>query len=178
MYAWLVGAWRTLGYVFVSAALIYLSTVLAVRWLGQRRTLTEMTVFDFTVAVALGAVIGRTATTASPSYVQGIVAVLALLLVHNAVSWLRVRAAVFGHVFGRAPVVLVEDGVIDEHALMRVHLTRDDLFAALRERGVGRLSETRLVVLESRGAFSVITSGPVEPVLVPPGCDPATDGSS
>ncbi len=156
--SWLIGSWRTIGFVAGSAALIYLSVVLSVRFLGQRRTLAQMTIFDFAVAVALGTIVGRTATTARPSYVQGITAALTLLVVHNAVSWLRLRMPASRQWFGRSPITLVVDGSIDTSALRRAHLTPDDLYTALRERGVSSLADVQLALLESRGAFSVITN--------------------
>ncbi len=167
MSSWIGGSWWTLGYVAVSGALIYLSTVLAIRLLGERRTLAQMTIFDFAVAVALGTVIGRTATTRSPSYVQGITAVVTLLAAHNVVSWARLRFPVSRRLFGRSPVVLVVDGHVEAAGLRRARLTREDLFVALRERGVPALDDVRLAVLESRGAFSVVTSAEIDSALWP-----------
>ncbi len=153
---WLLGGWRSAVYVAASAVMIYLSTVFAIRAVGERRTLTQMTIFDFSVAVALGAVIARTATTASPSYVQGVVAVVALLGAHNVISILRRRFPGTRRLFDRDALVLVRDGRVHDDALRRAHLTVDDLRTVLRERGVPALDEVRLVVLESRGAFSVL----------------------
>ena len=153
---WLLGSWRSIVYVAGSAVLIYVSTVLAVRYLGQRRTLTEMTVFDFTVAVALGATVARTATTPRPTYAQGLAVVVTLLLTHNAIGALRMRCPPLRRVFDRGVIVVVSDGVVDEEALHRAHLTVDDLATTLRQHGVGSLADVRSLVLESRGAFSVL----------------------
>lgn len=165
MWEWLFGSWRTIGYVAVSTILIYASTVLGVR-LGERRTLTEMTVFDFAVAIALGAVIARTATTPSPSYVQGLTAVGTLLLVHHLLSWGRLHWPPVRRVLERRPIVLIRDGVLLDENLKAAYMTREDVCTALRERGVGRLADVTLLVLESRGAFSVCT-GPVDDWLAP-----------
>ncbi len=159
MSRWLLGSWHSIVYVAASAVLIYVSTVLAVRYLGQRRTLTEMTVFDFTVAVALGATVARTATTARPTYAQGLVVVVTLLLSHNLISAVRLRFPSMRRVFDRDTVVLVSDGRVHEDALHRAHLTVDDLATTLRQHGVGSLADVRSLVLESRGAFSVLRSG-------------------
>ena len=156
MSAWLLGSWASILYVAASAVLIYLSTVLAIRYVGQRRTLTEMTVFDFTVAVALGATVARTATTPRPTYAQGLAVVITLLVTHNVISALRLRFPPARRVFDRGAVVLVTDGRIDDDALRRAHLTADDLATTLREHGVGSLAEVRSLVLESRGTFSVL----------------------
>ncbi|MDQ6715811.1 MAG: DUF421 domain-containing protein [Actinomycetota bacterium] len=162
MSEWLVGPVRTPGFVALSTALVYASTVVALR-LGERRTIAEMSTFDFIVAVALEAVVGRTATTRQPTYLQGMTAIVALVLAHHLVGLLRRRSAAARRLIQRPPTVLVSGGQIDDQALAGVDLTSDDLAAKLRERGVARLEEVDLAVLESDGRVSVITRG-AEPV--------------
>lgn len=55
---WPLGDERSIGFVAISTTLIYVSVLIGVR-LGERRTLTEMTTYDFAAAIALGAIIGR-----------------------------------------------------------------------------------------------------------------------
>lgn len=163
MFDWLLGDWRSVGFVALSTILIYVSVVAAVR-LGERRTLAEMTVYDFAVAIALGSIIGRTATTASPSYIQGVAAVLALLASHHILSVLRTRFAGVRRLTDRSPITLAENGTIDRRALRRAHMTDADLATVLREHGVADITEAGLVTLEPRGAFAVVrrpdTTGP------------------
>jgi uncharacterized membrane protein YcaP (DUF421 family) len=155
MFTWLFGEWRSVGFVALSTMLIYLSVVIGVR-LGERRTLTEMTAYDFAVAIALGSIIGRTATTADPSYVKGATAVAALLLCHHTLSLLRVRSAFLRRIIDRPPTDLVRDGQIIDGRLRRAHMTEMDLDMVLREHGLRSVDEAALVVLEPRGAFSVV----------------------
>ena len=155
MYDWIIRDWLSVGFVAASTAAIYLSVVVAVR-LGERRTLTEMTTYDFAVAVALGSIIGRTATTADPSYVKGLTAVVALLCCHHLLSALRLRSPLIRHLTDRPPVVLVRDGEVVAGALRKTNLTLTDLEMVVREHGAAALSHAALVTLESRGAFSVV----------------------
>ncbi|HEX3424823.1 MAG TPA: YetF domain-containing protein [Acidimicrobiales bacterium] len=170
IFTWLFGQWRTIGMVALSTVLIYLSTVGAVR-VSERRTLAEMSTFDFVVAVAIGAIVGRTATTPSPSYVQGVVAVLTLAAAHRCVGWARMRWAGVRQVMEREPLVVVLDGRLCPAALRRGHLTEADLAAAAREHGLSRLDQAHLMVMEANGRFSVIRSdqppldGPLSPEL-------------
>lgn len=155
MFGWLLGDWRSLGFVALSTALIYVSVVLGLR-VGERRTLTEMTAYDFAVAIALGSIIGRTATTADPSYVKGVGAVATLLLCHHALSLARARWAIVRRVVDRSPIELVRDGELAAPGLIRAHMTEADLQMVLREHGVRGPGDAELVMLEARGAFSVI----------------------
>ena len=155
MWEWVLGSWRTVAYVAVSSLLIYLSVLVGIR-LGERRTLAQMSTFDLIVAVSLGAIIGRTATAASPSYVQGLAAVVALLAAHAALSWGRMHLPRMLRATEHRALLIVTDGVILPGALRRAHLTPEDLYCVLREHGVGAIEDAAAVVLEARGAFSVI----------------------
>ncbi len=57
----LIGGVNELGWVAAKALLLYLTAVFGFR-LGERRTLAEMSAFDFVAAVAVGAIVGRVPT--------------------------------------------------------------------------------------------------------------------
>jgi uncharacterized membrane protein YcaP (DUF421 family) len=154
-FAWLLGSWRTVGFVALSTVLIYVSVVVALR-VGERRTLAEMSIFDFAVAVAVGSIIGRVSTAREPSYIQGLAALLTLLAAHHVITFARARSARVKRWVERPPRVLMRDGHVFLDALRREHLTEADLMRKLREHDVHTLDEVDLVVLEAGGGFSVL----------------------
>ena len=155
MWEWILGSWRSVGYVAASSLLIYLSVLFGIR-LGERRTLAQMSTFDLVVAVSLGSIIGRTATTASPSYVQGFAAVVTLLLAHGGLSWGRMHLPRVLRMTEHRALLIVSDGAVVPGALERAHLTPGDLYCVLREHGLASIDDAAAVVVEGRGAFSVI----------------------
>jgi hypothetical protein len=58
--AWLTGHWNETWMVAAKAVLLYMTALAGLRF-GTRRTLAQMSPFDFITAVAMGAIIGRTA---------------------------------------------------------------------------------------------------------------------
>ena len=58
--SWVFGQWSQLGGVAGKAALMYVTALVGLR-LGERRTLAQWTIIDFATAVAIGAIVGRTA---------------------------------------------------------------------------------------------------------------------
>lgn len=159
---WLVGSWPDLWHTAIKAALLFGTAVLGFR-LGRRRTLAELAPFDFVAVVSIGAIVGRTATAADSSYLTGMVALVTVLLAHAAVSHARQWRSV-ARLIDRPPRILVHDGQLVFAELARAGLTEGDLYAALRERGVHRLADVRLVLYETRGAFSVVSHGQPEDV--------------
>src|SRR5260370_13336641 len=84
----LIGGASGLGWVAVKAVLLFAVAVVGLR-LGERRTLAQLSAFDFTVAVAVGSIIGRTVTASSTSFATGAVALVTLLVVHRLVALAR-----------------------------------------------------------------------------------------
>ncbi|MBD0270517.1 MAG: DUF421 domain-containing protein [Acetobacteraceae bacterium] len=163
----LFGRADELGWVALKALLLYLAAVFALR-LGQRRTLADLSVFDFVAAVAVGSVVGRLPSARDSSFLDGVATLAAVLAAHWCLARLRRFPALAG-LLERQPRLLVAHGEVLDCELRRCGLTREDLAALLRQRGVGDPAEARFVVFERRGQVSVIQgggAGGAEPELV------------
>jgi uncharacterized membrane protein YcaP (DUF421 family) len=156
---WLIGNWASLGAVAGKATLMYATALLGLR-LGERRTLSQWTIVDFVAAVAVGAIIGRTAVASMQSFITGAVALVTFLVLHRLVSIARFNP-VFGRLLDHRIRVLVAHGEVRAEQLRVCGLTMDDLFAQLRQRGVFELSGIRYVLYEAKGGLTVVPEGPV-----------------
>lgn len=151
----LVDGWRPATYAAIKAFALFVTAATAFR-LMLRRTIAEFTPFDWVTAVAVGAIVGRTATASETSWLTGTAALLALIVAHDVVARLRfipwVRRLV------DPPVrVLIRDGHVDQRNLRRCRLTRDDLDAILREHGHDTTEDIRLALFETKGVVSILT---------------------
>lgn len=148
-----VDGWRPPVYAALKALALFVTAAMAFR-LTLRRTIAEFSPFDWVTAVAVGAIVGRTATAAGTSWLTGAAALLALIGAHDTVARLRfipwVRRLV------DPPVrVLIRDGRLNETNLRRCRLTREDLDAILRQHGYRTPADIRLALLETKGVVSV-----------------------
>lgn len=155
--SWLIGHWESLGIVAGKAALVYLTALFGLR-LAQRRTLAQWTMVDFAAAVAIGAVMGRTAVAAGQSFVFGAVALLTFIAAHWVVSVARFNPR-FGKLVDYRVRVLVHDGRIRRDQLRRCGLTDDDLVSHLRQHGHYSLEGIRYVLYEPKGALTIVEEG-------------------
>jgi uncharacterized membrane protein YcaP (DUF421 family) len=162
--SWLVGQSSDVGIVVAKAALMYVTALAALR-LGERRTLAQWTIIDFATAVAMGAVIGRTAIAGGQSYLTGAVALVTLVAVHRLASLLRFNPG-FNKLVDHRVRVLVAHGELRQAELRRCALTDNDLFAQLRQRGIFDLAGLRYVLYEAKGSITVV------PEDTPPGNPP------
>jgi hypothetical protein len=113
----LVGGAGGVGWVAAKAVLMFAVTVAGLR-LGERRTLAQLGAFDFAVAVAIGAIIGRTVTSSSASFATGAVALITLLITHRLVAFAR-RHNPMARLIDHPPRVLVAGGEMQDRELGR-----------------------------------------------------------
>lgn len=150
----LVGGARGLDWVVVKAVLLFAVAVIGLR-LGERRTLAQLGAFDFAVAVAIGAIIGRTVTASSASFATGAVALITLLIVHRLVAFAR-RHSRIARMIDHPPRVLVAHGELQDRELTWAGLTAADVSALLRRHGVDDLGQVGYLLYETRGATTLI----------------------
>lgn len=152
----LFGGNEAVGWVVLKAFLLYLTAIIGFR-LGERRTLAEMSPFDFVAAVAVGAIVGRVPN-AETSYLAGAATLVTVLVTHAVITRLR-QFPRLAHLIEHAPRLLVVRGQVLEDEVRRSGLTLSDLYGLLRQRGIEDLGEVRYAIFEERGHVSVIRQG-------------------
>lgn len=156
----ILGHQGDLGLVAAKTALLFLTAVLGFRLTG-RRTLAQLTGFDFVAAVAVGAVVGRVPNSTSTSFLQGAMTLITVFAVHAVVTRLRSFGPVLAAV-QHPPRVVILHGRVDDIALHRAGMTNEDLAALLRGKGIRSVREVRCAVVEAAGALSVLRQSPGE----------------
>lgn len=152
----LTGGAGGLGWVALKAVLLFVVAVIGLR-LGERRMIAQLSAFDFAIAVAIGAIIGRGATASDTSFATSAVALVTLLIAHRVVTVLRRHSRVV-RLIDHRPCVLVARGALQEGELARAGLTDTDVYGLLREHGVGDLGQVGYLLYEPRGTVTVISA--------------------
>jgi hypothetical protein len=122
------------------------------------------------VAVAIGAIIGRGATASDTSFATSAVALVTLLVAHRVVAIGRRYSRVV-RLLDHPPRVLIARGELQGKELARAGLTAADVYALLRENGVGDLGQVGYLLYETRGAVTVIGADREPGPLVRDGLD-------
>lgn len=135
----------------------YLALIAALRVSGKR-TLSQMNAFDFIVTVALGSTLATILLSSETSLAQGIAALLLLVGLQYAITWSSLRSRTVARLAKSEPTALVYHGQLLEDAMRRERVLEAEVRAAVRERGLGRVEEADLVVLETDGTLSVVAN--------------------
>jgi uncharacterized membrane protein YcaP (DUF421 family) len=126
--------------------------------LSGKRTLAKMNAFDFVVTVALGSTLATILLSRDVALVEGLAALVLLVVLQLAVSWLSVRSRAIRRLVKSRPTLLVRDGRLLTAAMRDQRVTAGEVRQAIRSQGVGDVSTVAAVVLETDGSFSVIPS--------------------
>ncbi len=154
--------WADLWRIVVVGGLAYLSLVTLLRISGKR-TLSKMNAFDLVVTVSLGSTLATILLSKDVSLAEGVVAFCVLIILQYAVAWLSVRSVTVRHLVKSEPSLLFYRGEYLDHKLKTERITRNEVNAAIRAQGFGKLAEVEAVVLETDGSFSVITKSTDDP---------------
>lgn len=148
----LVPSWAEAAEIVAAACVIYVLLIVFSRLIGPR-SFSQMTAFDFAVTVAMGAIVGGTATGGVPIY-GGVLGMTALFTIRALVAVVRRHG--LDRVFDNRAIVVMAGTKILEDNLRKAKVTRRDVLEGLRLAGVGTLAEVRAVVIERNGEFSVL----------------------
>jgi uncharacterized membrane protein YcaP (DUF421 family) len=156
MRSWLTGPSGDLVRIAASTVLFYALTLIAVRLAG-RRTLATLSAFDALVTIALGSLLATVIVDPSIPLSYGAAALLTLLVLQVAVGALRRAVPATRRLLDFRPLTLFADGEpTDDRGALGPQITRDELLAALRQRGFTGLEDVSVVILEANGEVSVI----------------------
>ncbi len=156
MEQWIGSTWGTIGFVALGTALIYVSMVVGIRIAG-RRTVSQMSAFDFVITVALGSLLATTAVSRDVSFLQGFTALVTLLVLQTLVAFMRQRFDWFRRLADFRPKLLRDGGPTRiSRSPAGAQLTEEELRSKLRQKGIFDYGEPVIVILEADGSLSVI----------------------
>lgn len=142
--------------VVVRSLCVYLFMVIAIRLFGKNQ-LSQLNAGDVVLLLLISNAVQNAMVGENTSLQGGLIAALVLFIANFIVKRLMFSNRKFSSFLEDDPVVLVKDGKVDQEALNKVKITRDELDEAVREHGVDGIKKVKLSVLEVDGNISVIS---------------------
>jgi uncharacterized membrane protein YcaP (DUF421 family) len=140
----------------LGAASLYLAMLVMVR-LSGRRSLGQLTPFDFILLLLIGEAAQQALVGDDGSFTNAILVIMTLLTIDIGLSLLKRHSPLAGRLIEGVPTVLVEDGRVLEDRLRAARITHEDVLQAARAHaGLMSLSEIRHAVLETDGKISIV----------------------
>lgn len=135
--------------------LIYFVLLVVFR-LSGKRSLGEITAFDFLLLLIISETVSNALLGGDQSITAALVAAVTLLGTDTLLAMVKRGRPLLARLLEDEPVVLARDGRLHEDRLRAERVTADDVHEAARRDGIADLADVRLAVLERRGSISII----------------------
>lgn len=142
------------------AAAMYVALMVLFKIAG-RRSLAELTTFDFVLLMIIGEATQQALLGDDFSLTNSIVVIVTLIAVDVGLSLLKRRFSTVSRLIDGEPTILVENGRILHERLRHARLIEADLMEAARSsQGIETLEQIKFAILERNGKISVIPQHP------------------
>ena len=140
----------------LKALLVYLVLWLLIRISG-RRTLAELSTFDFILFLVIGGATQRALIGQDYSLTNAFVVIATLIVVDIAVGILERDFKFFSKIVKGVPTILVDDGHLLTGRMRRARVTADEILERARTaHGLETLDQIKYAILEASGEISII----------------------
>jgi len=138
------------------AVSIYVILLLVLRFSG-RRTLGQMTAFDFVLLLVIGEATQQALLGDDFSVTTATIAIVTLVLSDIALAFVKDRFNNLDIVLDGQPLVLVEHGKPLQERLKKARISTEDILQSARKtQGLTSIEEIKYAVLETDGQISII----------------------
>jgi uncharacterized membrane protein YcaP (DUF421 family) len=137
---------------------IYGFLMIAFRICGKR-TLKDITVFDFVLLLVLSEGVQQALTSDDFSLMNACVITATFLFLDVAMSLAKRRFRVLDRLMDGEPVIIVRSGIPLEERMAKERIGMDEVLEAARQNGLESLDQIKYAVLERNGDISIIPAG-------------------
>lgn len=141
--------------VFTRAIILFIVVFLVLRLMGKRE-LSQIQPFEFVIIVLIADLASGPMSDRNMTTFYGIVPILALLVMYMIFSFLLKTNKKVQNIMSGSPVILIEDGKLNEEEMKKQEYMIEDIMSQIRSRGVFKVQDVAYAVLETNGDLSVI----------------------
>ena len=128
----------------IKSVIVYFVLWLVIRASG-RRTLRQLTVFDFILFLIIGGAASRALMGQDYSLIQAFLVIATFVIIDVAMSLLERNVPSIGKILKGVPTIVVENGRVLSARLRRARLTEEDVLeAARRHHGLETMDDIKL----------------------------------
>ena len=141
----------------VVRALIVYAVVLVIFRVSGKRSLSQITTFDFVLLLIIGESVQQGLIGDDFSLTKAILLIVTLLGVDIGSSLFKQRCPAIGKLVDGVPLIIVENGKPIKEYMDKARVDVDDVLTAAREtHGLERMDQIKYAVLERSGGISII----------------------
>lgn len=118
------------------------------------RVISELSFFDYVISITIGSISAEMSTNIDIEWYKGVTAMVLYALLDVLLAFISQRNKKFREFFNGVPIILIENGKINEKNLKKAKLGLDEVISSAREKGFFNISDVDCAVMENNGKIS------------------------
>lgn len=140
--------------IFIRAVILYVMLIASVRLMGKHQ-IGELQPSELAITILISNIATLPVEDPSIPLITGLVPILTLASLDILMSWAGIKSRTIRRITCGKPVVIINNGIIDQKQMNELRFTTDDLIEALHAQNVFDINEVQFAVVETTGSVSV-----------------------
>lgn len=149
----------------IRTVIIYIFIIAAIRIMGKRQ-LGELQPAELVVTLLISDLAAVPMQEVGMPLLDGLIPILVLVAMELLFSGLMLKVPFFYRLISGRPMVVINNGKLDQQALRRMRVTIGDMMENLRGQNVFDIEQIQYAIAETNGQISVL----LKPEYRPPSC--------
>lgn len=139
---------------FLRTVILYFVLVFGVRLMGKRQ-LGELQPSELVITILLSNIATMTIEETDNPMFAGLIPILSLICFEVISSYLCMKSRRLRRIVSGRPVIIIQNGKIDQKEMRELRFSPDDLMSQLRQNSIFRVAEVDFAIVETTGRLSV-----------------------
>ena len=162
--------------VIIRTAMLYVVIITAVRFMGKRQ-ISDLQTTELVVTMLLSDIASISVQNTAQPLLSGIIPMTVLVSAEVILSGAMIKFAPLRRMICGRPIVVINDGRVEQGELKRLRMSVDDLAEELRQQEVFSFGDVAFAIVETNGKLSVMKKPEKEtPAREDFGMDPQDKG--
>ena len=140
---------------FLRALIIYFIIIVSLRFMGKRQ-IGELQPTELVVTILISEVAAIPLDDTDSPLLSAVIPVLVVICLEIIISGISLQSVKFRRLFTGKPILVINNGEIDQKALKNTRISVSDLLDYLRLKGYFDIQEVKFAIVEMNGQISVM----------------------
>ena len=132
----------------------YFFVALAYRIMGKREV-GQLGIIDLIVSILIAELVAISIENINDSIFFTIVPIILLVLLELILAFISIKSRAFRTIFGGKPSLIICNGKINYHEMIKQRYSMDDLLISLRQKEIRNIEDVEYAFLEPNGKLSI-----------------------
>ena len=132
----------------------YFFITLAYRIMGKREV-GQLGIIDLIVSILIAELVAISIENINDSILLTIAPIVLLVILELLLAYLSIKSRTFRTIFGGKPSLIIVNGKINYHEMVKQRYSMDDLLLSLRQKEIRNIEDVEYAFLEPNGKLSI-----------------------